>query len=177
MNAATATQLRLLREISDAFGPPGVRWWLFGGWAMDAHAGEVTRDHADIEIFLWIEDGEAAFAALEGAGFQGWNSTHADESRPFTKDGQEVGLWFLTRRADGAIVTPGRWTDWPWAAGAFDIHPERIGDLELPVMSLDGLLDIKTNFANHRHGAPLREKDLADIERLRSLLEARCSST
>jgi hypothetical protein len=26
------------------------RYWLFGGWAVDFHAGRVTRDHADIDL-------------------------------------------------------------------------------------------------------------------------------
>ena len=54
MNDATASQLQLLRQIRDSFDDAGVDWWLFGGWAMDAHIGEVTRDHADIEIFIWM---------------------------------------------------------------------------------------------------------------------------
>jgi hypothetical protein len=37
-------------------------------------------------------------------------------------------------------------------------------------MSIAGLLDIKTRFADHPHGAPLRPKDVADIELLQRLL-------
>jgi hypothetical protein len=173
MNEATATQLRLLREIRSAFDAADVRWWLFGGWAMDAHTGEVTRDHADIEAFIWRDDTTRARDALTSAGFLAWPSLHPDEAAPFTKDGQEVGCWFLTRNDAGDVITPGRGADWPWAAGAFDAPPGVIDDLELPVMSLEGLLDLKTNFAQHPHGAPLREKDVADIELLRALLAAR----
>jgi hypothetical protein len=36
-------------------------------------------------------------------------------------------------------------------------------------MTIDGLLDMKESFATHAHGAPLREKDRADIELLRRL--------
>jgi hypothetical protein len=177
MNDATATQLRLLRVMSDAFAAANVRWWLYGGWAMDAHAGEVTRDHADIEIFLWVDDAASARDALERAGFAAWPSLHPDEGEPFTKDGQEAGLTFLTRDAVGRVITPGRWSDWPWVEGAFDAAPGRIDDLELPVMSLEGLLDLKVNFAKHAHGAPLREKDVADIERLRAMIAERSSKT
>ena len=124
MNDATASQLQLLRQIRDAFDDAGVDWWLFGGWAMDAHIGEVTRDHADIEIFIWIDDARVASRALVDAGFQQWAAAeHPDEGMPFMKDGQGVGLWFLMRKAGGGIVTPGRWSDWPWVAGAFDGAP------------------------------------------------------
>jgi hypothetical protein len=173
MDDATRIQLRLLREMRDALDAAGVRWWLYGGWAMDAHAGEVTRDHADIEAFIWLNDADAAREALIAAGFIAWPSTHKDEGQPFTKGGQEAGLTFLIRNEAGEIVTPGRWSDWPWHAGAFDAPPARLEDLELPVMSLEGLLDLKTNFAKHPHGAPLREKDIADIQRLRAMIAAR----
>ena len=173
MNDATATQLRLLREIRDALGAVSVRWWLYGGWAMDAHAGEVTRDHADIEAFIWFDDADAARDALTAAGFTAWPATHTDEGQPFTKEGQEFDLTFLIRNNVGEIVTPGRWPDWPWHARAFEAPPARLGDLELPVMSLEGLLDLKTNFAKHPHGAPLRVKDIEDTERLRAMIAAR----
>lgn len=177
MNDATAIQLRLLREMRDAFHAAGVQWWLFGGWAMDAHAGGVTRDHADIETFIWLEDADAARAALTGAGFSAWPSVHPPEGEPFTKDGQEAGITFLIRNEAGEIVTPGRWADWPWYAGAFDEPTAKLGDLDLPVMSLEGLLDLKSNFARHPYGAPLRAKDIADIERIRALIALRGSAT
>ena len=68
MNEATATQLNLIREISDALATPHIDWWLFGGWAMDFHAGNITRDHADIEVFVRLEDAAAVREALVGAG-------------------------------------------------------------------------------------------------------------
>lgn len=175
ISASTATQLELLREIRDALADAGVHWWLFGGWAMDAHAGEVTRDHADIEIFLWIDDAEAACSALVQAGYARWAGLYPEECVPFTKAGQEIGLWYITANEEGQIVTPGRWADWPWYPGSFDGPEGRIGDLALPVVSLDGLLDTKTNFANHPHGAPLREKDIGDIERIRQLIARRAA--
>jgi hypothetical protein len=27
-----------------------IAYWLFGGWAVDFHAGQVTREHGDIDI-------------------------------------------------------------------------------------------------------------------------------
>ncbi|MEX2247820.1 MAG: aminoglycoside adenylyltransferase [Dehalococcoidia bacterium] len=169
MDDATRTQLRLLGEIRDALAAAGVRWWLFGGWAMDFHAGEVTRDHSDIEAFVRKDDAEAVRRALTAAGFAAPPPLHPDEALPHLKDGQEAGFFYLVEDEAGRTITPGRWADWPWAAGAFDGPPLRLGDLELHAMSLDGLLDMKLNFPKHTHGAPLREKDVADIERLRAL--------
>ena len=170
MDAATATQLRLIGEIAAALDAEAIPWWLFGGWAMDFHAGEVTRDHSDIEIFIWKHDAERARDALTARGFNFFAGLYPDEARAFLKDGQEIGLWFVVTNDAGRVVTPGRWADWPWPAGSFDAPRQRSDDIEAPVMSLEGLLDMKLGFASHPHGAPLREKDLADIDQLKSLI-------
>jgi hypothetical protein len=151
----------------------GASWWLYGGWAMDFHAGRVTRPHSDIEFFVRIEHAEAAKTALVARGFLGPPGLHPDEGQPFLKDGVEAGMWFLERRDDGSGAVPGRWADWPFPAGSFDGAPRRIGDVEAPVTSIEGLLDMKENFASHPHGAPPRDKDFSDIAFLRKMLEER----
>jgi hypothetical protein len=166
-----AIQLRLIAEIGEAMRQAGASWWLYGGWAMDFHAGCVTRAHSDIEFFVRIEHAEAAKAALVARGFLAPPGLHPDEGQPFLKDGVEAGMWFLERRSDGTDAVPGRWADWPFVAGSFDGAPGRIGDIEAPVMSIEGLLDMKGNFAAHPHGAPLREKDASDIALLLEMLE------
>ena len=172
MNEATATQLRLIEEIATALAERSVAWWLFGGWAMDVHAGRITRDHSDIEFYTWIEDAGSVRDVLQARGFLAPPGLHPDEGQPFLKDGQELGQWYLTRRDDGEIVTPGRWADWPWPHGSFDGPPGRVGDVEAPVVTIECLIETKTKFADHPHGAPLRDKDVADLEFLRSLLES-----
>jgi hypothetical protein len=170
MNANTATQLDLIRQIAATLRAAGIDWWLFGGWAMDFHAARVTRNHADIELFSWKRDAAAVRRTLEGAGFVHPPGLYPGECQPFVKDGQEIGAWFIERDADGTIFTPGRWSGWPWAPGAFDGPPLALEGVTARAMSIAGLLDIKTRFADHPHGAPLREKDTADIALLRSLL-------
>jgi hypothetical protein len=170
MDDATQIQLRLIRELRDLLSAAGIEWWLFGGWAMDARAGSVTRDHSDIELFVWAEAAERVRAALTAAGYLAPPGLHPEEGQPFLRDGQEVGVWYVVRDASGQIVTPGRWADWPWPAGSFDAPPGHIENLELPAMSVEGLLDMKLGFARHPHGAPQRPRDAADIELLRRLL-------
>ena len=176
MNDATATQIALLRAIAAALDSAGLEWWLFGGWAMDFHAGNVTRDHADIEIFSWKHDATAMRRALTLAGFvHPPGGLYPDECQSFLKAGQEIGVWFIERKDDDAIVTPGRWADWPWVAGAFDEAPLTLEGVTARAMSIEGLLDIKTRFADHPHGAPLREKDIADIKLLQAMQGTRSS--
>jgi hypothetical protein len=171
VNEATLRQLALVAEIAGALDRAGLDWWLFGGWAMDFHAGRVTRDHSDVEFFVWEHEGPAVRAKLVGAGFLAVPGLHPDEGQPFLKDGQELGAWYLRPTSGGGICTPGRWADWLWPDGAFAGPRARIGDVEAPAMSIAGLLDMKANFAQHAHGAPARAKDLADIDLLKAMLE------
>jgi hypothetical protein len=171
MNAATARQLDLIAEIGAALDAGSFEWWLFGGWAMDFHVGRVTRDHSDIEVFVWLDDAAGVREALTARGFLSPQGLHPDEGQPFLKDGQEAGITYLAHDAVGGVVTPGRWADWPWPHGSFEGPRRRIGDLEAPVISVIGLLDMKENFARHPHGAPRRAKDEADIATLRRLLD------
>lgn len=172
MNDATRIQLRLIAEIAAVLDAAAIPWWLFGGWAMDFHLHQVTRDHDDIELFVRTEDGTRIRDALSGAGFIAPTGLHPDEGQPFVKDGQEVGAWFIARDDAGRVVTPGRWSDRPWPDGAFDGGRIRLGDLEAPAMSIEGLLEMKLGFSRHPHGAPLRAKDITDIVRLRTMLHS-----
>jgi hypothetical protein len=165
--------LRLIAEIVEAMREAGALWWLYGGWAMDVHAGRVTRRHSDIEFFVRVEHAEAAKAALVARGFLAPPGLYPDECQPFLRHGVEAGMWFLERRSDAANAVPGRWANWRFPVGWFDGPPGRIGDVEAPVTSIEGLLDMKETFAAHPHGAPLREKDHSDIAFLRNMLEER----
>ena len=169
LDAQAHTHLNLIAQIGDAFAKAGVSWWLYGGWAMDFHAGRVTRPHIDIEFFVNIEEAAIAMTALMESGFLAPSGLHPDEGQPFLKDGVELGMWYLQRRPDGSTTVPGRWSDWPFPAHSFDGGPGKISNVVAPVMSLDGLLDMKERFAVHPHGAPLRPKDESDIEFLREL--------
>jgi hypothetical protein len=174
VNAETGTQLELIGEIAAALDAARVDWWLFGGWALDAHAGKITRDHSDIELFSWKHDAAKLRDALEATGFvHPSGGLYPNECQSFLKHGQEIGAWFIERDAAGTIFTPGRWADWPWIAGAFDDPPILLEGIPVRAVSIEGLLDMKTNYSAHPYGAPLREKDKRDIELLQQLKRKR----
>jgi len=170
MDDATSAQLRVINKLAAALDGAGVAWWLFGGWAMDFHAGDVTRPHDDIEVFVQAGDAERARAAVVERGYAVPAVMHPEEGQTFLKDGVEVGAWYLERDTSGAAHVPGRWASWRWPAAWFEAPRRRIGDVEAPVLALDGLLEMKQRFAEQPHGAPLREKDIDDIERLRRMM-------
>jgi hypothetical protein len=163
-------QLRLIREIRDSLEAAGVEWWLYGGWVVDFLYGSITREHSDIEIFIWEQDAASARDALTNAGFLAPPGLHPDEGQPFLKEGVEINATYLRTNGYGTIVTPGRWADWPWLRGSFDGPPACLGETEVPVISAAAQLDMKLRFPEHPHGAAWREKDHHDIRVLREIV-------
>ena len=172
MNALTRTQLGLIREIRSALGAAGIHWWLFGGWGLDARIGYVTRDHHDIEFWVFHEDADSTREALMACGFEAPESLRPEESQEFLKDGVNASSAFLRRNQDGSVGVRGRWSDWQFPPDAFQQPPGRIDGLVVPAMSVEGMLAMKVQFPALRHGRPLRDKDAEDIGVLRKLLEA-----
>jgi hypothetical protein len=56
----TSEQLAAVAELDRLLREHDVTYWLFGGWAVDFHAGRITREHADIDIAVWSDDRSAA---------------------------------------------------------------------------------------------------------------------
>jgi hypothetical protein len=49
-------QLAALEELHRLLERHRIEYWLFGGWAVDFHAGTVTRAHDDLDLAVWLED-------------------------------------------------------------------------------------------------------------------------
>ena len=56
--------------IFDRLDAAGVAAWLDGGWAVDAVLGEVTREHADLDLIVELDDVVTMRATLAAAGFE-----------------------------------------------------------------------------------------------------------
>jgi hypothetical protein len=46
-------QLAAVASLDELLGREALDYWLFGGWAVDFHAEEVTRAHDDVDIAVW----------------------------------------------------------------------------------------------------------------------------
>lgn len=91
MQLNATDQLAALAELDPLLQSHGLGYWLFGGWAVDFHAGRVTRAHGDLDIAVWY-DGRVRLAELLKR--QGWvHSPRAGE------DGWLYGLRAWRRRA------------------------------------------------------------------------------
>ena len=47
-----------------------VEFWLRGGWAVDFFLGRITREHEDIDLFVWGNDAPRLLERLQHAGFE-----------------------------------------------------------------------------------------------------------
>ena len=159
-------QLAALSRIDRLLVGQEIEYWLFGGWAVDFHAGSVTRAHDDLDIAVWHDD-LAQITALLAA--DGWKHVPAENEDGYTSC--ELGvvrleLAFLARADDGRVYTPlveGR-AAWPDAAFEDDVA-ELLG-VRARVMSLRAL---KADKAERRDDPSVTAKDRADSRTLAGL--------
>ncbi len=55
--------------VLDALTAAGCRWWLEGGWGVDALVGRQTRPHRDVDVDLDAAGEERALEVLAGLGY------------------------------------------------------------------------------------------------------------
>jgi hypothetical protein len=165
-----AKQLQLLADIHQLLADTRVEHWLAGGWGIDFALGKITRQHMDIDFAIWKDDWQRVEDLLLKHAFDRQNSDFPEESGRILKVECEIEFYLLQKTSNGEIIIGGRWADWPFPEGSFRTTVGLIGGVVCPVMSLQGQLDSKEQWARQSHGAPLRDKDIVDIELLRKRL-------
>ena len=115
-------QLDALDWFHRRFEAEGVDYWLFGGWAVDFHAGAVTRSHGDLDVAIWLSDLPRVARLLHDEGWAAEPAGAEDGSSAFTRRAVRLEVAFLERDdADSDPYTPladGHRA--AWAAGASD---------------------------------------------------------
>ena len=172
MNPATEAQLELISDIEAVFAAQGLSWWLFGGWGLDAQIGQITRDHGDVEFWVERALADPVCDAMLSLGVAIVETQPIEESREFTRDGVLVSSAFFDRNADGTFGVLGRWSDWVFPRGSFGASRGVLAGLDVPTMSIEGMLAMKVQYPTLRNGAPLRAKDVRDIASLEALIAA-----
>jgi hypothetical protein len=158
-----AEQLAALARIHELLERHRIEYWLFGGWAVDFHAGSVTRAHDDIDIAVWADD-DRRIAELLTA--DGWR--HAPEAGEDGYTGYERGdvrleLAFLARGESGEVYTPLQDGRGSWPTGAFESDATELSGVRARVISVRALTADKSE----AHGDPrVAAKDRADLATL-----------
>lgn len=135
-------QLRTLSYLDELFRKYGIEYWLFGGWAVDFHAGEVTRSHDDLDLAVWSREGERVRVLLTAAG---WRHTPEDGYSVFELDDVRVELAFLDHGE--------------WPPNSFEQDVAEVAGVRARVVSLSSL---KADKAIVRGDESVAAKDRAD---------------
>ena len=165
-----AEELQLLADVHQLLADARVEHWLAGGWGIDFAVGRITRRHMDIDFAIWKDDWRRVGDLLLKNSFDRQNNDFPEESRRVLKVECEIEFYLLQKTSNGEIIIGGRWVDWPFPKGSFGRTVGMIEGVTCPIMSLQGQLDSKEQWARQKHGGPLRDKDIADIELLKKRL-------
>lgn len=109
-------QLDALADLNHLLQSHGIDYWLFGGWAVDFHAGRVTRKHGDIDIAIWFNDRARVAALLLGQVWKHRPDADEDGYTCYQRNGVRLEVAFLARDDRGCVYTPlehgrGEWPD------------------------------------------------------------------
>ena len=158
-----AEQLDAIARLHDLLGQHEIEYWLFGGWAVDFHARSVTREHADIDLAVWVDDHQRIADLLVA---DGWTHTPEDGEDGYTgyaRGTVRIELAFLARGEDGQVYTPLREGRGVWPARAFESDVAELRGVRACVISLGALRADKSEV---RADAAVAAKDRADVATL-----------
>jgi hypothetical protein len=161
-----APQLAALRDVGALLDDAGIPYWLFGGWAVDFHAGAVTREHDDIDVAVWLRDVPRIRELLGADGWLHAPRPEEDGGTGYERAGVRLELTFLVREQDGSIAIPFRRGPGRWAEEAFGEDVGELGGVGARLISRTWL----TRNKRDGRGDPTdAAKDRADYERLARL--------
>jgi hypothetical protein len=159
-------QLAGLAAVDALLADAGVEYWLFGGWAVDFHAGSITRPHSDVDIAVWLDDLPRIAALLEDAGWRHAPEPDEDGGTGYERGGVRLELTWLVCADNGHIVTPLRTFDAIWPEDAFG---DAVGELEGVRARLVGLRALTRGKSTPRADPVEAARDRADFDVLSGL--------
>jgi hypothetical protein len=157
-------QLASLGEVAGLLERAGLEHWLFGGWAVDFHAGRVTRPHDDVDLAVWAEDAERVAELLRASGWSHAPEPDEDGGTGYERDGVRVELTFLVRDGAGARTCIRlRAGTFPFAGGAFGTEVLELDGIRCRVVDRGALVAMKSG---GRGGPDDDAKDASDVAAL-----------
>jgi aminoglycoside-2''-adenylyltransferase len=158
-------QLSALARVSGMLDTAGIDHWLFGGWAVDFYAGEVTRPHDDVDLAVWLEDFPRIAELLHADGWRHAPYEDEDGGTGYERGAVRMEFTFLVR--DGArIVMPMKHGSVEWPEEALSDDVAELHGVCARILALATLRQWKSS---PRDDADDATKDRADFERLSRL--------
>jgi hypothetical protein len=157
-------QLAALEELHRLLERHRIEYWLFGGWAVDFHAGAVTRPHDDLDLAVWLADYHRIAALLAAEGWAHAPEEGEDGYTGYARGAVRLELAFLARSEDGQVYTPLREGQGAWPDGAFADDVAELGGTRARIISLGAL---RADKSEPRDDPRVAAKDRADLASLR----------
>jgi hypothetical protein len=157
------SQLGVLARLHELFQQQRIDYWVFGGWAVDLHAGRVTRLHADIDMAVWMDDFDRIDELLGQADWRHAPQANEDGYTRYVHEAAQLDLAFLSRGDDGVVYTPTKNGRGDWPLGAFGDDVAVLLGVRAHVVSFSSLLSDKLEV---RSDPSTRAKDRADVAEL-----------
>jgi hypothetical protein len=141
-HASDAEQLAALARVHELLERYGIEYWLFGGWAVDFHAGAVMRAHDDLDIAVWLNDHNRIAALLAADGWKHAPEEGEDGYTGYERGSVRLELAFLARGENGQVYTPlregrGAWPDGSFESDAAELHGVRARVIGLRALKAD----------------------------------------
>jgi lincosamide nucleotidyltransferase A/C/D/E len=150
--------------VLDRLEEAGVRYWLDGGWGIDALLERQTRPHDDLDLTMVAADAGSALGALAPLGFAITIDTRPTGFVLRAPDDRRVDVHLVAFDAAGdAVYILGDGTPWQYPRDSFD-GVGRIAGRTMPCMSVSGQI------LGHVGYEP-DEQDRRDMRRLRERFE------
>jgi hypothetical protein len=165
-------QLAALARVDGLLTGSEIEYWLFGGWAVDFHAGTVTRDHDDVDLAVWLDDLAAIGDLLEGDGWAHAPEAGEDGGTGYERDGVRLELTFLVRVDDGAVYVPFHDSRAPWFDDARESTVIELHGTRSRVVSFPALGHSKSVPRDDPHDGEKDRRDDAVLRLLRDPAES-----
>jgi hypothetical protein len=156
-------QLAALARVHELLVGHGIEYWLFGGWAVDFHAGAVTRPHDDLDVAVWLEDHDRIADLLAADGWKHMPAEDDDGYTGYERGSVRLELAFLAHSEEGQVYTPLREGRGAWPDEAFEDDVAELLGVAAKVISLRAL---KADKSETRDDALVSAKDRADLATL-----------
>ena len=162
----SADQLSALASVDRQLEEARVAYWLFGGWAVDFHAGEITRAHDDVDLAVWLDDLPRIVELLRENGWRHAPYEDEDGGTGYERGSVRLELTYLVRDGD-LVATPLRHGQAVWPEDSFG---DDVGELRGVRARLVALAALAQGKSSPRAEPADAAKDRADFSRLSRLL-------
>lgn len=156
-------QLAVLAELDGVLRRQDVRYWLFGGWAVDFHVGRITRPHADIDLAVWVGDRDRVAELLAARGWVHRPEAGEDGYTGYERGAVRLELAFLARDEGGEVYTPVQDGRARWPAATFGDDVTELHGVRACVVGRGALV---TEKSTDRADPATAAKDRADVASL-----------